>query len=36
MTTRGSFLTTRFGAYHHREVPQEDAELTHVGPNAVW
>ena len=32
MATRASFLTTPFGAYHHREVPQEDAELTHVGP----
>jgi len=32
MTTRASFLTTRFGAYHHRERPDEDAELTHVGP----
>jgi len=21
-----------FGAYFHREVPQEDTELTHVGP----
>jgi len=25
-------LTHRFGAYYHREVPREDAELTHVGP----
>src|SRR5436309_6010888 len=32
MTTRPPFLTTRFGAYYHREVPAEDAELTHVGP----
>src|SRR5438093_949314 len=32
MTTRGSFLTTRFGGYQHRDVPQEDTELTHVGP----
>src|SRR5262245_14893782 len=32
MTTRG-FLTTRFGAYHHRGVPREDTELTHVGPD---
>jgi phenylpropionate dioxygenase-like ring-hydroxylating dioxygenase large terminal subunit len=32
MTTRLPFLTTRFGAYHHRSVPAEDAELTHIGP----
>jgi nitrite reductase/ring-hydroxylating ferredoxin subunit len=32
MTTRATFLTTRFGGYYHRDVPQEDAELTHVGP----
>jgi phenylpropionate dioxygenase-like ring-hydroxylating dioxygenase large terminal subunit len=32
MATRAPFLTTRFGGYHHRDVPQEDTELTHVGP----
>src|SRR5438309_7342498 len=32
MVTRAPFLKTRFGAYHHRDVPEEDAELTHVGP----
>ena len=32
MATRPTFLTTRFGGYFHRDVPQEDAELTHVGP----
>ena len=32
MTTRAPFLTTRFGGYYHRAVPQEDAELTHIGP----
>jgi nitrite reductase/ring-hydroxylating ferredoxin subunit len=32
MATRAPFLTTRFGAYHHRDVPQEDTELTHAGP----
>lgn len=32
MVTRAPFLKTRFGAYYHREVPEEDAELTHVGP----
>ena len=31
MSTRAPFLTTRFGAYFHRQVPQEDEELTHVG-----
>lgn len=33
MTTSRDFLTTRFGAYLHREVPAEDAELSHVGPD---
>ena|ERR1700746_2814050 len=32
MATRAPFLTTRFGGYYHRGVPQEDAELTHTGP----
>jgi nitrite reductase/ring-hydroxylating ferredoxin subunit len=32
MATRAPFLKTRFGGYFHREVPDEDAELTHVGP----
>ena len=32
MATRAPFLTTHFGAYYHREVPQEDTELTHTGP----
>ena len=32
MATRAPFLTTRFGGYYHRDVPQEDTELTHVGP----
>ena len=32
MATRPTFLTRRFGGYLHRDVPQEDAELTHVGP----
>ena len=31
MASRAPFLTTRFGAYYHRDVPQEDAELTHTG-----
>ena len=33
MVTRASFLRTRFGGYLHRELPDEDAELSHVGPN---
>ncbi len=32
MVTRAPFLKTRFGGYLHRDVPDEDAELTHVGP----
>jgi phenylpropionate dioxygenase-like ring-hydroxylating dioxygenase large terminal subunit len=32
MTARAPYLTTRFGGYFHRDIPQEDAELTHVGP----
>jgi phenylpropionate dioxygenase-like ring-hydroxylating dioxygenase large terminal subunit len=32
MATRAPFLTTRFGGYFHRDIPQEDTELTHVGP----
>jgi phenylpropionate dioxygenase-like ring-hydroxylating dioxygenase large terminal subunit len=32
MATRAPFLKTRYGAYYHRDVPEEDAELTHVGP----
>jgi phenylpropionate dioxygenase-like ring-hydroxylating dioxygenase large terminal subunit len=29
---KASFLSQRYGAYHHREIPNEDVELTHVGP----
>ena len=32
MATRAPFLTQPYGAYYHRDVPQEDEELTHVGP----
>lgn len=32
MATRLPFLHTAYSAYHHREGPPEDAELTHVGP----
>jgi len=31
MITRTPILTTRYGSYFHREVPAEDAELSHVG-----
>ena len=33
MVTRAPILTTRFGGYLHREVPEEDVELSHVGPD---
>ena len=33
MASRSSFLTTRFGGYYHRHVPQEDVELTHIEPD---
>ena len=32
MATRAPFLKTRYGGYFHRDIPEEDAELTHVGP----
>jgi phenylpropionate dioxygenase-like ring-hydroxylating dioxygenase large terminal subunit len=32
MAERVPFLNTAYRAYHHRERPEEDAELTHVGP----
>ena len=33
MVARAPFLTTRYGAYLHREMPDEDAELSDVGPD---
>jgi hypothetical protein len=33
MVTRAPFLKTCYSGYHHRQVPQEDMELTHVGPD---
>jgi nitrite reductase/ring-hydroxylating ferredoxin subunit len=33
MANRAPFLKTRYSGYHHRHVPQEDAGLTHVGPD---
>jgi len=32
MPTRAPFLKSRYSAYHHRQIPPEDTELTHVGP----
>ena len=32
MADRGQFLTQPYGAYLTRDVPQEDVEMTHVGP----
>ena len=32
MATRAPFLNTTFSAYHHREQPVEDEELSRVGP----
>ena len=32
MAERASFLHTAYSAYHHRDRPEEEAELTHVGP----
>jgi nitrite reductase/ring-hydroxylating ferredoxin subunit len=33
MVARAPFLKTRYGGYFHRQVPVEDTELTHVGPD---
>ena len=33
MVARDALLTKRYGGYLHREVPEEDAELSHVGPD---
>ena len=33
MATRATYLKTRFGGYRHRVVPEEDTEITHVGPD---
>ena len=32
MAARAPYLTTRFGGYFHRDIPQEDTELSYVGP----
>ena len=31
-TTRAPFLSTKYSAYYHSQVPEEDAELTRIGP----
>jgi phenylpropionate dioxygenase-like ring-hydroxylating dioxygenase large terminal subunit len=33
MVTRAPFLKARYSGYHHRQVPKEDTELTHIGPD---
>ena len=33
MATRAPFLKARYGGYFHRDIPDEDEQLTHVGPN---
>jgi len=33
MVARSRFLKERFGGYFHRNLPAEDTELTHVGPD---
>ena len=32
MARKATCLRTPYSAYNHREVPEEDTELTHVGP----
>ena len=33
MSTRAPFINTEYSGYYHRDVPKENEELTHVGPN---
>jgi nitrite reductase/ring-hydroxylating ferredoxin subunit len=33
MVARAPFLSTAYSAYHHRERPADDEELTHIGPD---
>jgi phenylpropionate dioxygenase-like ring-hydroxylating dioxygenase large terminal subunit len=33
MATRAPYLKARYSGYNHRQVPSEDFELTHVGPD---
>ena len=32
MARKRELLTATFGAYLNRDLPEEDTELTHVGP----
>ena len=32
MAKKQNVLGTPYGGYNHRDVPEEDKELTHVGP----
>ena len=32
MTSRAPFLNKTYSAYFHRDIPEEDTKLTHVGP----
>jgi phenylpropionate dioxygenase-like ring-hydroxylating dioxygenase large terminal subunit len=32
MVERAPFLTAAYSAYHHRAIPEDDAEMTRVGP----
>ena len=31
-STRAPFLSAKYSAYYHSQIPEEDAELTHIGP----
>ena len=31
-STRAPFLSTKYSAYYHSQVPKEDEELTRIGP----
>ena len=33
MASRAPFVKTRYSGYLHRNVPEENTELTHVGPD---
>ena len=33
MSTRAPFMNSAYSGYYHRDVPKENDELTHVGPN---
>ena len=33
MVERAPFLTAAYSAYRHREIPEDDVEMTRVGPD---